>query len=170
MCWLFDVLRKLAFEPSDEIFNTAEISILLKMNFVNLSCHVLSICFKCRISAIVIKNHIILRGFGFVTFDSEDGAENAIRSKADGHVINNKSVEVKRAIPRDAEPDQREKNTKMFLGGLNRNTTEDTIKSYFENNFDCVVDSVDLIYEKRDNLQPGQEPKPRFVNFGLLKL
>ena len=105
----------------------------------------------------------IFRGFGFVTFDSEEGAENAIRSKADGHVINNKSVEVKRAIPRDAEPDQREKNTKMFLGGLNRNTTEDTIKRYFETNFDCVVDSVDLIYEKRDMLQPGQEPKPRFV-------
>ena len=71
-------------------------------------------------------------------------------------------MEVKRAIPRDAEPDQREKNTKMFLGGLNRNTTEDTIKRYFEQNFDCVVDSVDLIYEKRDQLQPGQEPKPRY--------
>ena len=76
-------------------------------------------------------------------------------------------MEVKRAIPRDAEPDQREKNTKMFLGGLNRNTTEDTIKRYFETNFDCVVDSVDLIYEKRDMLQPGQEPKPRFALLAL---
>ena len=103
------------------------------------------------------------RGFGFVTFDSEDGAENAIRSKSDGHAINGKTVEVKRAIPRDAEPDQREKNTKIFLGGLNRSTTEDTIKKYFEDNFDCQVESVDLIYEKRDMLQPGQEPKPRFV-------
>ena len=53
----------------------------------------------------------------------------------------------------------------MFLGGLNRNTSEDTIKRYFETNFDCVVDSVDLIYEKRDMLQPGQEPKPRFADW-----
>lgn len=119
-----------------------------------------------------VTDHIVIKdgggiskGFGFVTFDSEEGAENAIRSKSDGHIINNKSVEVKRAIPRDAEPDQREKNTKMFLGGLNRNTTEDTIKRYFEQNFDCVVDSVDLIYEKRDQLQPGQEPKPRGFAF-----
>ena len=103
------------------------------------------------------------RGFGFVTYATSEGADNCIRHKneGEGHMVNGKSVEVKRAIPRDAEPEQREKNTKMFIGGLNKSTTEDVIKEYFEQSFNCTVDRVDLIYEKKDQCAPGQEPRPR---------
>ena len=101
------------------------------------------------------------RGFGFVTFSNDDQTNAVIRAKTDGHIINGKSVEVKRAIPRDAEPDQREKNSKMFVGGLDRSTREDAIKTYFEQSFNCTVDSVDLIYEKKDQVPAGQEPRPR---------
>lgn len=104
---------------------------------------------------------LICRGFGFVTFSNDEDAESCIKAKDDGHIIQGKSVEVKRAIPRDAEPEQRERNSKMFVGGLNRNTTEETIKQYFETGYNCTVESVDLIYEKKDQVEPGQEPKPR---------
>jgi len=43
------------------------------------------------------------RGFGFVTFDSEDAVEK-VMAIADEHMIHNKRVECKRAIPRDANP------------------------------------------------------------------
>ncbi|PIA57051.1 hypothetical protein AQUCO_00600050v1 [Aquilegia coerulea] len=39
------------------------------------------------------------RGFGFITFDSEQAVENVMAQEL--HVLNNKSVEVKRAIPKD---------------------------------------------------------------------
>ena len=51
----------------------------------------------------------------------------------------------------------------MFLGGLNRNTNEEQIKEYFETKFNCQVESVDLIYEKKDQVEPGREPQRRFV-------
>ena len=103
----------------------------------------------------------LLRGFGFVTFSADDEAEKCIQAKSEGHTVNGKSVEVKRAIPRDADPDQREKNTKMFVGGLSLNSTEDSIREFFEKTFNCSVESVDLIYQKKDQLEPGQEPRPR---------
>ncbi|KAF5200464.1 heterogeneous nuclear ribonucleoprotein 1-like [Thalictrum thalictroides] len=39
------------------------------------------------------------RGFGFITFDSEQAVENVMAREL--HVLNNKSVEVKRAVPKD---------------------------------------------------------------------
>ena len=96
-----------------------------------------------------------------MTFGTDQEAEEAIQAKSQGHTVNGKSVEVKRAIPRDADPDQREKNTKMFVGGLSLNSTEDSIRNFFENEFKCQVESVALIYQKKDTLEPGQEPRPR---------
>ena len=104
------------------------------------------------------------RGFGFVTFDNEEGVERAVNNQG-GHTIDRKAVEVKRAVPRgDGDSSDRassEKSTKMFIGGLLKSTTEETVKSYFEGKFNCTVESVELIYEKRDQIPPGQEPRPR---------
>merc|ERR1719265_2563470 len=105
------------------------------------------------------------KGFGFVTFSKDEETDDCIRAKSEGHNIDGKSVEVKRAIPRDAEPEQREKNSKMFIGGLSKSSNEDSIKQYFEENFSCSVDSVDLIYEKRDQVPAGETPKPRGFGF-----
>lgn len=98
-----------------------------------------------------------------MTFSTDAEAEECIQAKTQGHTLNGKSVEVKRAIRRDADPDQREKNTKMFVGGLSLNSTEDSVREFFETTFNCQVESVDLIYQKKDQLEPGQEPRPRFV-------
>merc|ERR1719265_865317 len=105
------------------------------------------------------------KGFGFVTFAEDYQTDDCIRAKSEGHNIDGKSVEVKRAIPRDAEPDQREKNSKMFVGGLSKSSNEDSIKQYFEEEFCCAVDSVELIYEKADQCGPGETPKPRGFGF-----
>ena len=50
---------------------------------------------------------------------------------------------------------------KIFLGGLSRNSDENSVKSYFESKFNCLVEKVEIIYEKREMCEPGQEPKPR---------
>ncbi|KAG0457349.1 hypothetical protein HPP92_022506 [Vanilla planifolia] len=42
------------------------------------------------------------RGFGFISFDSEDSAEHACQQKF--HDLGGKAVEVKRALPKDANP------------------------------------------------------------------
>ena len=105
------------------------------------------------------------RGFGFVTFDSEAAVEHAVSNQG-GHTIDRKTVEVKKAVPRDSDSGENkggEKGTKMFIGGLLKSTTEETVKTYFEKKFNCTVDSVELIYEKRDQIAPGQEPRPRLL-------
>jgi len=122
---------------------------------------------------IIIKDQEqVSKGFGFVTYDSEDGVERAVNNQG-GHTIDRKTVEVKRAVPRvDSENSggggRGEKGTKMFIGGLLKSTTEDTLKSYFENKFNCAVESVELVYEKRDQIPPGQEPKPRGFGFVVI--
>ena len=105
-----------------------------------------------------------------MTFSTDEEAEECIRAKSQGHTVCGKSVEVKRAIPRDADPDQREKNTKMFVGGLSLNSTEDSIRQFFESTFSCQVERVDLIYQKKDQLEPGQEPRPRYTYSNYLIL
>lgn len=124
-----------------------------------------------------VEDFIILRdqdgvskGFGFVTFDSEAAVEHAVSNQG-GHTIDRKTVEVKKAVPRDSDSGENkggEKGTKMFIGGLLKSTTEETVKSYFEKKFNCTVDSVELIYEKRDQIAPGQEPRPRGFAFVVI--
>jgi len=121
---------------------------------------------------IVIKDQGgVSKGFGFVTFDSEEGVDRAVNNQG-GHTIDRKTVEVKRAVPRgdagSGDKGSSEKSTKMFIGGLLKSTTEETVKSYFENKFNCTVDSVELVYEKRDQIPPGQEPKPRGFAFVVI--
>ena len=57
----------------------------------------------------------------------------------------------------------------MFIGGLLKSTTDENVKSYFETNFNCTVDNVELIYEKRDQIAPGQEPRPRGFAFVTIR-
>ncbi|XP_020590701.1 RNA-binding protein Musashi homolog 2-like [Phalaenopsis equestris] len=59
------------------------------------------------------------RGFGFITFDSEDAIEKALHKSF--HELNGKMVEVKRAVPKELSPGP---NTRIPMGsysfGLNR--------------------------------------------------
>ena len=113
----------------------------------------------------------IHRGFGFVTFTTDEATNAAVASKANGNYISGKAVDIKRAVSRDRDSQGGGggggggdgDNSKIFLGGLSRNSSEDSIKDYFESNFSCSVDSVNIIYEKEEMCEPGQKPKPRLV-------
>jgi len=74
----------------------------------------------------------VSRGFGYVTFQSSDMVDDALLDKP--HVIEGKEVEVKRAIPRDDNSNgAHQRTTKIFIGGLPKDTMEDDIHKYFSN-------------------------------------
>jgi len=94
------------------------------------------------------------RGFGFVTYRETDMLEECFSALP--HTIDGKTVEIKRATPRDEnrgsnarkgqfdnEIDPESKSMrKLFLGGLSYNSTEDTVKAHFEQYgelVDCVI-------------------------------
>jgi len=60
------------------------------------------------------------------------------------HVINNKEVDTKKAIPRQV---------KLFVGGLSYNLTDDDIKDYFERYAPIVA--VEMPYDKIKNRRKG---------------
>lgn len=98
------------------------------------------------------------RGFGFITFRELDAFERALR---DCHVILQKRVDVKQAIPRSEQlRNQHQSNglsrtnnnntcnsssqfrtKKIFVGGLSPNLTENEFKSYFAQ-FGTITDVV----------------------------
>ncbi len=97
------------------------------------------------------------RGFGFVTYARTAQAEACFEARP--HVIDGKEVETKRAMPRDesagaaggrggggnnsqSDEDRRaECHRKLFVGGLNYDTTDVGLREYFEQ-FGELVDSV----------------------------
>ena len=98
------------------------------------------------------------RGFGFVTFEGKGSLEDCF--SAQPHTLDGRTVELKRAQPREEtgrggggggggrRGGQEEENDpeskamrKLFIGGLNYNTTEQGMKSYFEK-FGDLEDAV----------------------------
>lgn len=66
------------------------------------------------------------KGFGFVTYNDQDSVEKCLAAKP--HTINQKDVDVKRAVPKD-QPQER--CHKIFVGGLPE-TNEADLKTFFE--------------------------------------
>jgi len=100
------------------------------------------------------------RKFGFVTYVSNDAAKNCLtEKKSRNHRLDEKEIEVKRAMPRgNKDKNASLKTHKIFVGGLDTDVDEETIKSYFEDNFGATVTKVDFIKEKK---QEGKEQKRR---------
>ena len=74
------------------------------------------------------------KGFGFVTFDSVESADRALEDRP--HTIDNKEVDIKRAIPREQNTDTAHQRTKkLFVGGLPAIATEDDIIAHFHETY-----------------------------------
>ncbi|KAI1270097.1 hypothetical protein F5Y18DRAFT_3498 [Xylariaceae sp. FL1019] len=74
------------------------------------------------------------RGFGFLTF-RDPKTVNIVMVKE--HFLDGKLIDPKRAIPRD----EQEKTSKIFVGGVSQDTTENEFKDYFAQ-FGRVVDAT----------------------------
>ncbi|XP_065068105.1 heterogeneous nuclear ribonucleoprotein 87F-like [Rhopilema esculentum] len=108
------------------------------------------------------KNTQESKGFGFVTFDSSFAVKEALDNRP--HVIDERTVEVKRAIPREDNTQTAHQRTKkLFIGGLPANITEDDITNYIHENYAVHgrVEKCDLIRNKETNEVKG---------FGFLEL
>lgn len=100
------------------------------------------------------------RKFGFVTYSSNEAAKDCLsEKKIRNHKLDDKEIEVKRAMPRgNKDKNASLKTHKIFVGGLDTDVDEETIKSYFEDNYGATVTKVDFIKEKK---QEGKEQKRR---------
>ncbi|KAM0031966.1 putative RNA recognition motif domain, nucleotide-binding alpha-beta plait domain superfamily [Helianthus debilis subsp. tardiflorus] len=72
------------------------------------------------------------RGFGFVTFANPTDADKVLDQD---HIIDGRSVEVKRTVPREDTQGSRgvSRTKKIFVGGIPLTLTEDELREYFSN-------------------------------------
>ncbi|GJU55397.1 heterogeneous nuclear ribonucleoprotein 1-like protein [Tanacetum coccineum] len=103
--------------------------------------------------AVIMKDRVTgrARGFGFVIFSDPIVAERVVKDK---HVINGKTVEAKKAVPRDDHQVFNRSNVsshggsprpirtkKIFVGGLAASVTESDFRCYFDQ-FGLLTDVV----------------------------
>nr|GEX51167.1 heterogeneous nuclear ribonucleoprotein 1-like [Tanacetum cinerariifolium] len=105
------------------------------------------------IEAVIMKDRTTgrARGFGFVVFLDPVVAERVVKEK---HVIDGRTVEAKKAVPRDDQQILNNRSTgsiqgspgpirtkKIFVGGLASSVTESDFKTYFDQ-FGIITDVV----------------------------
>lgn len=90
------------------------------------------------------------RGFGFITYSQSTMLDEAQANRP--HVIDGRTVEPKRAIPRNAS-DNSGSVKKLFVAGLKDEVTEDEMREYFSQ-FGTVVNVV-LVTEKETGKKRG---------------
>ncbi|XP_046839786.1 RNA-binding protein Musashi homolog 2-like isoform X2 [Xenia sp. Carnegie-2017] len=76
------------------------------------------------------------RCFGFVTFQDPASVEDVVGSGP--HSLDDQTIDPKVAIPKRPQPKFVTKTKKVFVGGLSPETTEDDLRSYFQNNYGKV--------------------------------
>ncbi|KAG6370719.1 hypothetical protein JVT61DRAFT_11105 [Boletus reticuloceps] len=77
------------------------------------------------------------RGFAFLTFEDPESV-NAVLAR--DHVLDGKSIDPKRAIPRE----EHLRNTRYFVGGLSPSTTADSMREFFST-FGKIVDATVMV-------------------------
>jgi heterogeneous nuclear ribonucleoprotein A1/A3 len=92
------------------------------------------------------------RCFGFVTFESVESVDAAQAARP--HIIDDKQVDSKRAIPKeDTAPESRVACNKIFVGGIRRDINEDQLKEYFSQ-YGGVTECL-LVKDKATGLSRG---------------
>jgi hypothetical protein len=90
---------------------------------------------------------IYFSGFGFVTFTTPEEADACFASSP--HTIDGSNVEIKKATPKGEKGPAGPKGEvlrKLFIGGLNYETTDESLKTYFEQ-FGEVIDCIVMKYK-----------------------
>ncbi|KAJ3120988.1 hypothetical protein HK098_004077 [Nowakowskiella sp. JEL0407] len=77
------------------------------------------------------------RGFGFLTFKDADVVDKVVSMT---HYLDGKMIDPKRAVPRE----EQERTEKIFVGGLPTDSTEESLREYFEQ-FGTVIDATLMI-------------------------
>jgi len=118
---------------------------------------------------IIRDNSGVSKGFGFVSFANSEAVEACLDKYKNKAHIDGKEVEVKRAVPREMANnlEEKEKTTRVFIGGLSKVTTEDSIRQFFTGAYpECVIENIELIMTKIEDTAPGEQPVHR--GFGFL--
>ncbi|CAF3252666.1 unnamed protein product [Rotaria sp. Silwood2] len=92
------------------------------------------------------------RGFGFVTFDNSASVDAVMQARP--HTLDNRVVEPKRAVPREAshKPDMQLAVKKLYLGGIKEPLTENDLKDYFSK-YGTIVNAT--VMKDRDGQYRG---------------
>jgi len=111
------------------------------------------------VDCVIMKNPSTNRskGFGFITFKDPESLD-AAQSKRP-HTMDGKKVDTKRAMPRDEAQENKVTVNKMFVGGLDENTSEDQVKETFSTY--GTVEKVEMIKDKAT----GKQKRFCFVTF-----
>lgn len=115
--------------------------------------------FGTMIDKVVIKdpNSKESRGFGFITYDHSDAVENVFKARP--HILDEKTLDVKRAMPREFNTaNAHAKVTKLFIGGLGPDTTEEQVKEYIEGRHPTTIGTIlklDILKDKETGNNKG---------------
>jgi len=89
------------------------------------------------------------RGFGFITYSSSQSVENAFKNRP--HTIDNKPLDIKRAMPREFNTaGAHAKTKKLFIGGIAPDTTEDTLRTYIESRHSTDIGKIESVFIATD--------------------
>jgi RNA-binding protein Musashi len=91
------------------------------------------------------------RGFGFITFKEPTSVDRVLLK--DKHILDEKSIDPKRAFPRQKHPKMVTRTKKIFVGGLSAETTADDVKNYF-GQYGKVEDAM-LMFDKSTKRHRG---------------
>lgn len=98
------------------------------------------------------------RGFGFITYENSDAVQEVFKSKP--HDLGGKTIDVKRAMPREFNtPGAHSKTTRLFVGGFKGLDIEpDELRAYIESRHSTDfgrLESIDFLKDKESNQYKG---------------